>query len=347
MATAVQAPALNAGGPTSHTQNQSEGLAKMRVPFPKEQINALPKITCGACSKSPTKECGQHRKSRCRECDNYITTAHMHLDYVGHAELTHRLLDADPLWDWEPVAFGPDGLPVFDRNGGLWIRLTVCGHSRLGYGDAQGKTGPNAVKEAIGDALRNAAMRFGAALDLWAKSDLREAMTEHEETSAPRQDSKEATQKRLDDLRGRIRGAWKDLESLRKVRVLAAEWKILTEQLPDHDGTPVPVSDLLDRRIRALSQTKREQNKQPSAQPGDGAGDDARLHAYLASCGHQPSPDQEHAAAVAELHAAAGQAGMSKEDLEREFHASYGLPIAEASAATIRQMRDILRRSAA
>jgi hypothetical protein len=41
--------------------------------------------------------------------------------------------------------------------------------SRLGYGDAQGKTGPNATKERIGDALRNAAMRFGAALDLWHK----------------------------------------------------------------------------------------------------------------------------------------------------------------------------------
>jgi hypothetical protein len=39
------------------------------------------------------------------------------------------------------------------------------------------------VKEAIGDALRNAAMRFGAALDLWAKSDLREAQTEHPKTA--------------------------------------------------------------------------------------------------------------------------------------------------------------------
>jgi hypothetical protein len=39
------------------------------------------------------------------------------------------------------------------------------------------------VKEAIGDALRNAAMRFGAALDLWAKSDLREAQAEHPKTA--------------------------------------------------------------------------------------------------------------------------------------------------------------------
>jgi hypothetical protein len=180
MAQATEAPAsTTAEGQTSHTQNQAAGLAKLRVPFPAEQISPLPKITCGKCSKSPAKECDNHRKGKCPECKNWITSAHMHLDYVGHAELTNRLLDADPLWDWEPLALDERGLPVFDGYGGLWIRLTVCGHSRLGYGDSQGKTGPNAIKEAIGDALRNAAMRFGAALDLWAKSDLKAAQAEH------------------------------------------------------------------------------------------------------------------------------------------------------------------------
>jgi hypothetical protein len=96
----------------------------------------------------------------------------MHLDYVGHAALTDRLLDTDPHWTWEPVGFTPEGLPAYDRNGGLWIKLTVCGQTRYGYGAADGKTGGDAVKEMIGDALRNAAMRFGAALDLWHKGDL-------------------------------------------------------------------------------------------------------------------------------------------------------------------------------
>ena len=50
--------------------------------------------------------------------------------------------------------------------------------TRLGYGDSQGKTGGNAVKEAIGDALRNAGMRFGIALELWHKGDLYEADVE-------------------------------------------------------------------------------------------------------------------------------------------------------------------------
>lgn len=95
------------------------------------------------------------------------------LDYVGHAALTDRLLDADPEWNWEPLHIDPDtGLPALDAIGGLWIRLTVCGVTRLGYGDAGEKKGTNAMKERIGDALRNAAMRFGAALDLWHKGDL-------------------------------------------------------------------------------------------------------------------------------------------------------------------------------
>ena len=94
------------------------------------------------------------------------------LDYVGHAAVTQRLLEVDPGWSWEPLALGPDGLPAYDPAGGLWIRLTICGETKLGYGDAQGKKGPNAVKEAIGDAIRNAAMRFGLALDLWAKEDI-------------------------------------------------------------------------------------------------------------------------------------------------------------------------------
>ena len=86
--------------------------------------------------------------------------------------MTDRLLDVDPTWCWEPLSLNEAGLPATDHNGGLWIRLTVCGVTRLGYGDADGKQGGNAVKEAIGDAIRNAAMRFGAALDLWHKGDL-------------------------------------------------------------------------------------------------------------------------------------------------------------------------------
>jgi hypothetical protein len=137
------------------------GLALLREPFPANQISKLPK---------PLKK--DSPKGKCAECHGYHALPAIHLDYVGHAALTDRLLDADPNWTWEPLAFDQRGLPALDESGGLWIKLTVCGMTRLGYGDAAGKVGGDAMKERIGDALRNAAMRFGAALDLWHKGDL-------------------------------------------------------------------------------------------------------------------------------------------------------------------------------
>jgi len=136
-------------------------LGLLRQPFPKNQISKLPK---------PYKK--DSPKGKCQECGGYHGLPAAHLDYVEHAALTARLLDADPQWTWEPVAFDESGLPRLDRDGGLWIKLTVCGVTRLGYGDATGMTGTGAMKERIGDALRNAAMRFGAALELWHKGDL-------------------------------------------------------------------------------------------------------------------------------------------------------------------------------
>jgi hypothetical protein len=154
------------------------GLALLRKPFPPNLISKLPKPT----AKRDVME--GLPKAMCDLCGQYHATSKViHLDYVGHAALTDRLLDADPAWTWEPLAMTPEGLPVMDPFGGMWIKLTVCGVTRLGYGDAQGKEGGNAIKEVIGDALRNAAMRFGAALDLWHKGDLhgdddREPMSE-------------------------------------------------------------------------------------------------------------------------------------------------------------------------
>lgn len=85
------------------------------------------------------------------------------LDYVGHGAVTDRLLEVDPEWNWEPMSVDEDGFPKLDQAGNLWIRLTVGGVTRLGVGD--GAT----MKVLIGDALRNAAMRFGVALDLWIR----------------------------------------------------------------------------------------------------------------------------------------------------------------------------------
>lgn len=159
------------------------GLALLRVPFEPHHISKLPKPT-----KRQTDEVRADFKKgiRCKLCGGWHHPDVVHLDYVGHAALTDRLLDCDPEWNWEPLAIGENGAPQLDNNGGMWIRLTVCGVTRLGYGHPDGKNGGDAIKEVIGDALRNAAMRFGAALDLWHKGNLHgDGLTEDEQTAEP------------------------------------------------------------------------------------------------------------------------------------------------------------------
>lgn len=148
----------------------TELLERLREPFPPEQIDKLPK---------PIKKNGEFgAKGSCKDCGGWHSLPAVHLDYVGHANLTKRLLDIDLFWSWEPVSFDTDGQPVLVRDVkgnpvGLWIRLTILGLTRLGYGSCEPK--PEAVKELIGDALRNSAARFGVALDLWSKQDKHKA----------------------------------------------------------------------------------------------------------------------------------------------------------------------------
>lgn len=103
------------------------------------------------------------------------------LSYVGHADLTDILLDEDPFWNWEPAGKDPTtGSPVIDRDPkgyarGLWIKLTVHGVTRYGFGNC-GQIG-EAQKVLIGNALRNAAMRFGIGLSLWKANT--DALLEH------------------------------------------------------------------------------------------------------------------------------------------------------------------------
>lgn len=96
------------------------------------------------------------------------------LAYLGHADTTRALIECDPGWTWTPTGWTGDSQPamVLDDKGnpvGLWILLTVCGVTRPAYGSCEpGKR--EAVKELIGDAIRNGAMRFGVAGGLWSKA---------------------------------------------------------------------------------------------------------------------------------------------------------------------------------
>lgn len=176
------------------------GLEKLREPFPEHQISKLPK---------ESRKQSDERKNRiqgcmvweCKVCGGAHHKDAVHLDYVGHAAATDRLLDADIRWTWEPVADPASlGLPV--APGGMWIKLTVDGVSRYGFGSADGKTGGDAIKEIIGDAIRNAGMRFGMALDLWHKGDLH-----LDEEAAAEPDAKGISAAQCADLRRLIKEA--------------------------------------------------------------------------------------------------------------------------------------------
>lgn len=65
------------------TEEQSKAL---RAPFPDSEIGKLPRVTCADCRGHQSKCCQKHTKSKCSICGNYATNAHIHLDFVGHAE---------------------------------------------------------------------------------------------------------------------------------------------------------------------------------------------------------------------------------------------------------------------
>src|SRR5690242_279048 len=87
----------------------------LAAPFAEDEIGLRPQIWCKPCRDHPgVKACGKemygevHEAVKCMDCGQKITTAHLHLSYVGHADVTGRLLEADPLWTWEPMARAVD-----------------------------------------------------------------------------------------------------------------------------------------------------------------------------------------------------------------------------------------------
>jgi hypothetical protein len=190
-----------------------EQAAALRAPFPPEAIGQLPK-------------------------------AGIKLDYVGHAAVTDRLLAVDPLWSWEPYAVNEHGTPQImygDKDAVLWIRLTVCDVTRPGVGIAP--VGAFELeKQLISDALRNAAMRFGVALDLWSKEDLHAAEPEPERMSAEDRAAINAALQQIHDIELRARtiaqlkDKWPDLLAEHLEAVLAHIARVRDESKPFFDS---------------------------------------------------------------------------------------------------------------
>jgi hypothetical protein len=96
----------------------------------------------------------------------------INLAYVSHADITKILIEIDPSWNWQPVAWdnGRPAIHVENGTATMWATLTLLGKTLLGVGSVRADK-QDLDKELIGDFLRNASMRFGIALSLWSKQD--------------------------------------------------------------------------------------------------------------------------------------------------------------------------------
>lgn len=200
----------------------SEQWLALRKPFGEDEIELLPKYTG---KKDAGGRIPREAYRQCSECGKYHPFPCVHLTYVGHAGITMRLNDVDNEWNWEPVATDERGLPLITPDG-MWIKLTVLGVTRYGFGDAQGKHGANAIKEIIGDAIRNAAMRFGVGTYLWSKSEKAEHLLDFSEAEADGEGDKPPSGGQggeKPDASGRAGGKNADSERFARIKELKKE----------------------------------------------------------------------------------------------------------------------------
>ena len=95
------------------------------------------------------------------------------LDFVGHADITRILIEIDPHWSIEPVAYDEAGLPAAKKIGNMiqaGFRMTLHGQTRYCVGSVEERKS-DIGKELVSDAIRNGAMRFGISLSLWTKAE--------------------------------------------------------------------------------------------------------------------------------------------------------------------------------
>jgi hypothetical protein len=219
-------------GRTMPADEYQRRLDLLSAPFAADELEKLPKQMRGKDDDKGKCERGTRYSADGHYCGGWHARS-IHLDYVGHAGITDRLNAVDPLWTWEPMAFTPHGTPLMS-DGGMWAKLTVLGVTRIGFGDAAGKTGPNAIKECIGDFLRNAAMRFGVATYLWSKSEAAAAKKidelEQQEVQQPKASQPaQPTPQQLADKA--LTDAGTDLEKLQAVRAWATRAEAPKEYL--------------------------------------------------------------------------------------------------------------------
>ena len=180
------------------------------------------------------------------------------LDFIGHARITQWLLEVDPLWTIEPVAFDEAGLPARVKHGnmvqaGFW--MTVCGHRRYCIGSVEERK-QDIGKELISDGIRNGAMRLGFALNLWSKLPLGE---EPEAAPAPK---KKAPAKKAPEPAPVADTQQVDPARIGKFKAACAVAGLTVEQVTFHAGVELDTATLEDfDKLRASFDQLKEQNQ--------------------------------------------------------------------------------------
>lgn len=145
----------------------AELFEHLRSPFPEEEYEWLPQPVERDATKSKCQFCESLGKYPWHKCPA------VHVPFIGHAAVTARLNTVDPQWSYRPVASAEDGTPFIREQGDrlvLWIWLKVLDVEKLGVGDVwKADDDDSPEKKLISDAIRNAAMRFGVAVELWRK----------------------------------------------------------------------------------------------------------------------------------------------------------------------------------
>lgn len=146
---------------------------------PADTLGKLPKPTRKNAPKgkcAPRSQGGEAPDWQDHYCGGWHGLPAVHLDYMGHADVTLALVAVDPEWSldfgWESTA-GPIDAFALTNPGDptvLLARLTVLGVTRPCVGTVPSGKGGDGMKELIGDTLRNGAMRFGIGTALWSKA---------------------------------------------------------------------------------------------------------------------------------------------------------------------------------
>lgn len=157
---------------------------RLTAPFPQDWVERLPKVLRRDDNDKGRCEAGAWYSADGHACGGWHSRA-VHLDYVGHAGITMRLNDVlgPGGWSFQPYAHGQEGLPLMGREFYASLTITVPGEDPVTKWDmAANYNGP---QEALGDALRRCAMRFGIGTYLWAKSDHAHNLATQQEPPAP------------------------------------------------------------------------------------------------------------------------------------------------------------------